>query len=455
MSSATTRAPGAARPGPSVQEVLATDRFEVPAVLRETAEAALGDEDLPIEAYTSPEIHRLEVEKVWRRTWQVACREEDLPRVGDRVVYDVGDDSLVVVRSAPERIRAFHNACLHRGTRLCDQDGTGGALRCPYHGFTWRLDGTLAHVPAPWDFPQLREQAFRLPEAQVAAWGGFVFVNLDPAAAPLSAYLEDLPRHFERWPLEQRAKVAHVGKRIACNWKVAVEAFIEVFHISTVHPESVTFFGDVNSQYDVFPGQRHWNRMINCSGIASPLVRARTSEQDSLDAAIGFGMCAPGTKVPPGATAREVLADSMRATFARNLGIDGSRYSDSEVLDVIEYFLFPNLTLFAGLSPLCYRVRPDGHDPNACLFEVMLLVPIPESAPRPPAAKARWLRPEEPFSSVPELGYFGQVLDQDEALLPRVQRGLLASRKPGVTLARHQESRIRHMRRTLAEYLAR
>jgi hypothetical protein len=145
----------------------------------------------------------------------------------------------------------------------------------------------------------------------------------------------------------------------------------------------------------------------------------------------------------------------MRASFAKSLGIDASDCSDSEVLDVIEYFLFPNLTLFGGLSPLCYRVRPDGHDPNACLFEVMLLSPVPDGAARPTAAKLRWLRPDEPFSCVPELGYFGQVLDQDEEIMPRVQRGLLAARKPGVTLAAYQESRIRQMRRTLAEYLAR
>ena len=336
----------------------------------------------------------------------MACREEDLPGVGDRVVYDIGDDSLVVVRSEPERIRAFHNACLHRGTRLCDADGRSAALRCPYHGFTWRLDGTLAHVPAPWDFPQLREAAFRLPEARVDVWGGFVFVNLDAGAAPLAAYLEDLPRHFERWPLERRAKIAHVGKRIACNWKVAVEAFIEVFHISAVHPESMSSSATELAVRHL-PGQKHWSRMLNCSGVPSPLVRARTSEQDALDAAIRFGMCEPGTKVPPGSSARAVLAESMRAGFAKSLGIDASTSSDSEVLDVIECFLFPNLTIFGGLSPLCYRVRPDGHDPNACLFEVMLLVPLPDGAERPPAAKPRWLRPEEPFSSVPELSYFG------------------------------------------------
>jgi phenylpropionate dioxygenase-like ring-hydroxylating dioxygenase large terminal subunit len=446
---------GELRPGPSVQQVLASDRVPPPGILRESAEDALGCEDLPIDAYLSPELHRREIEKLWRRAWQVACREEDIPRVGDRVVYDIGDDSLVVVRSATERIRAFHNACLHRGTRLCDADGHAGALRCPYHGFTWRLDGTLAHVPAPWDFPQLRDEAFRLPEARVELWGGFVFVNFDPGAAPLAASLGDLPRHFERWPLERRAKLAHVGKRIACNWKVAVEAFLEVFHIASVHPESVAFFGDQNSQYDVYPGQSHWSRMLNCSGIPSPLVRERTSEQDALDAAIRFGICEPGTKVPSGGSARAVLASAVRASFAKSLGIDTSDASDSEVLDVIEYFLFPNLTLFGGLSPLCYRVRPEGHDPNHCLFEVMLLVPLPDGAARPPAAKLRWLGPDEPFASVSELGYFGQVLDQDEELMPRVQRGLLAARKPGVTLAAYQESRIRQMRRTLAEYMAR
>jgi phenylpropionate dioxygenase-like ring-hydroxylating dioxygenase large terminal subunit len=439
-------------PGPSTQDLLARDARPAPPLLRESAEALLGSGDLPTEAYTSQAFCDREIEKVWRRTWQAACREEDIPRVGDHVVYDVADDSLIVVRAAPGEIRAHHNACLHRGTRLRDKDGTAALLRCPFHGFTWNLDGTLRDVPCRWDFPHVRDAAFRLPEAKVATWGGFVFVNLDPAAPPLEDYLEDLPRHFERWALERRFKALHVGKEVACNWKVALEAFLEVFHIAAVHPDAVGFFADVNSQYDVFPGQRHWSRMLNVSGVPSPLVRARSDEQSAYDAASRYGMCPPA-QVPEGRTARELLSEATRERLARDLGLDASAWSDSEVLDVIEYNLFPNLMLFGGFSPLCYRVRPAGRDPGRCLFEVMLLVPLPDGAPRPPAAKARWLREDERFADVAELTFFGPVLDEDMTVMPLVQRGLRASRKPGITLGNYQEVRIRHLRRTLDAYL--
>jgi len=192
--------------------------------------------------------------------------------------------------------------------------------------------------------------------------------------------------------------------------------------------------------------------MLNVSGVASPLVRGRFDEQASYDAASRYGMGPPAT-LAPGQSARERLSEVTRERMQRELGVDASAYSDSEVLDVIEYNLFPNLTLFGGLSPLCYRVRPAGRDPGRCLFEVMLLVPLPEGAPRPPAAKPRWLREGERFADVAELGFFGPVLDEDMELMPLVQRGLRASRKPTVTLSQYQELRIRHLRRTLDAYL--
>src|SRR4029453_15725999 len=99
------------------------------------------------------EFHRLEVERIWGRTWQVACREEQIPEIGDSIVYEIVDWSLIVVRTAEDEVRAFHNSCLHRGTQLRTKPGnvTKG-FRCPYHGMTWNVDGSLREIPSSWDF---------------------------------------------------------------------------------------------------------------------------------------------------------------------------------------------------------------------------------------------------------------------------------------------------------------
>ncbi len=443
-------------PGPSYQDILDRDAAAPPPLLRESASDPLGQHDLPIEVYLSADYHRKEVDLLWRKVWQIAGRVEDLAQPGDSFVYDIADDSLLVLRTSAGEIRAYHNACLHRGTRLRNESGRLERIRCPFHGFTWSLDGELADVPCRWDFPQIEDESSRLPQVQVATWGGFVFVNFDLEAGPLSDYLEDLPRHFERWPLEDRFIAARVERRVACNWKIAIEAFIETFHVIGVHPANLPFFGDANSQYDVWPGERHHNRMLNASGTPSPHLRGKMSDKRAVEIAARFGMVDPGTTVPEGATARSVLVKASRERISSAQGLDTAGYSDAEVQDVIQYSLFPNIVLFGGFgSPLFYRSRPDGDDPNFCRFEVNLLLPIPDGAERPAPAAYRWLEEHEKWSDVPELSYFGPVLDEDQAIMPRVQRGLRATRKQGISLGLYQESRIRHFRKTLEEYVPR
>jgi nitrite reductase/ring-hydroxylating ferredoxin subunit len=385
----------------------------------------------------------------------MACREEDLPEVGDHVVYEIGPTSLIVVRSEEDTIRAFYNSCLHRGTLLRQHSGNVSQFRCPFHSFTWDLHGEINRIPCEWDFQGMRERVAKLPEARLGTWGGFVFVNLDEDAESLESYLESVPQDFERWPLERRFTAAHVAKELDCNWKVAQEAFIEVFHAIGIHPQSLPMFGDANAQYDVWPGRRHTSRMINLSAVASPHLNGY-SEQRILDTAAEFGLCEKGSTVPEGKRARDVVVGLMRERFGRDLGVDTTELSDTEVMDVIQYNIFPNLMVFGGLgSPLVYRVRPLGDDPGRCLFEVWLLLPFSDDSPRPPASPLRVLSADERWSSVDELGYFGPILDQDFDMMPQVQQGLRASKTRQVVLSAYQESRIRHMRQTLDEYVGR
>lgn len=446
---------GARCPGDSVQDVYRRDRGELPKCLAETAAAPLEARPLTTDVYTSRDFHARELERMWSRVWQMAGREEDIPKVGDHFVYEIGATSLIIVRSGAAEIRALYNSCLHRGTALRECGGNVSQFRCPFHAFTWDLHGKIKRIPSEWDFQDIRGRVAKLPEARLDTWGGFIFVNLDEEAESLQSYLESVPKDFERWPLDQRFTASHVAKELDCNWKVAQEAFIEVFHVIGIHPQSLPMFGDANAQYDVWPERRHTSRMINLSAVASPHLRGY-SEQRILDASAEFGLCDRGATVPAGKRARDVVVEVMRERFRRDLGVDTSGLCDTEVLDVIQYNVFPNLMLFGGLgSPLVYRVRPQGDDPGRCLFEVWLLLPFPKDAPRPPAAPLRILTAEDRWSSVEELSYFGAILDQDFDMMPQVQRGLRASKSRQVLLSTYQESRIRHMRQTLDEYVRR
>ncbi len=191
----------------------------------------------PSSGTRAPSSIELEVEKVWTKVWQMACREEDIPEVGDHITYDVVGRSILVVRSGPDAISAFHNVCLHRGRRIREHAGRDTELRCAFHGFAWELNGCLKQVPCQWDFPRLEPDEWGLPEVLVGTWGGFVFINMDLDAAPLEDHLGDLGDHFTRWPLEDRYKEAHVAKVMNCNWKVAQEAFMEAYHVVATHPQ--------------------------------------------------------------------------------------------------------------------------------------------------------------------------------------------------------------------------
>ncbi len=381
-----------------VQELLDGESRPVPASLRDTANDDLGTGGVARARYTSRSVHDLEVAKVWSKVWQMACREEQIPAVGDSIVYDVAGFSLIVVRRGPDEIRAFHNSCLHRGTRLRTQPGPVAELRCPFHGFTWNLDGSFAGMPCPWDFPHVDTARFCLPEARVGTWGGFVFVNLDEGAEPLESYLEILPDHFAGWPLQDRYLTAHVVRPLPCNWKVALEAFIESYHTVAVHPQLLKTSGDTQTEYDVYPGIRHVSRMITPVGIASEHMDGEVAEQDIVDAMF-LTRHDPDATVPDGATARHLLAARMRDQLSEATARDYSAITDCEALDAIEYFVFPNFMPWAGYTtPLVYRFRPLGSDHTRSLMDVMLLEPWDEG--QPPAGT----RPHPPPGRRPVVG---------------------------------------------------
>ena len=441
---------GSARsPGLSYQDLLDADTHEVPAILREQSPRFYGDADLSIHHYISREWHELEKERLWTRVWQFACREEHIPNVGDHTTYDIAGRSYLIVRSAADTIKAFPNACLHRGRQLKQYDGNCSEIRCPFHGFAWHLDGSLQDVPAPWDLPHVTPEGFSLPEISVGTWDGFVFINPDPNAEPLADFVKDLAAHFDRWNLRDRYVQAHVAKIIRANWKIAQEAFCEAFHVNATHPQILPYIGDTNSQVDIWD---NCSRVITPAATPSPLLDWTPDEETILRYALDVRLDEElFITVKEGQTARAAMADATRDRWRPIVGELIDQWSDAEMVDNLDYTLFPNMHPWGAFNRIVYRFRPNGDDHRSSIMEVFFLAPF--KGDRPPPSAVHHLTADQPWTDAEELGVLGKVFEQDTFNMGRVQLGLESTLKPGVTLANYQESKVRWLHVKLDEWL--
>ncbi|MEZ5498310.1 MAG: aromatic ring-hydroxylating dioxygenase subunit alpha [Steroidobacteraceae bacterium] len=443
--------------GPSYAEYLDADSRDVPAFLYppDAPYEPGGSTHIAPQRYTSQEFFERERVLLWPRVWQMACREEELARPGDVVIYDIVDWSFIITRSEDGQLRGFYNSCPHRGRKLLTSERHVEQIRCGFHGFTWETDGTLRSLPCAWDFPGATPANWRLREVQLATWGGFVFLNMDPRARPLTEYLDVLPQHFARWRLEDCWKAAHVAKRIDCNWKVAQEAFMESFHVIATHPQILEIIADANAQYDLLG--KHVNRNMAAFGASSPHLGEDAVEPQRIVSqmlTLMRGGRGSDRQVERMSDARRTLAQINRKAFQRAYDCDFENATDAELLDAIVYNVFPNFSPWGGFAPnIIYRWRPDGARVDSCLMEVMLLKRLPRSGGRPAPAPVHWLSEAESWSSASELPVLGAVIDQDMLNMPEVQKGLRGAPERELRLALYQESRIRHFHSTLDLYL--
>jgi phenylpropionate dioxygenase-like ring-hydroxylating dioxygenase large terminal subunit len=446
-------------PGPSVQEIVSRDAFPPPQVLAMEEPAFLGSDDVSLDRYYDQDIFDREIDAIWGRTWQWVCREDHIPEPGDYYTYEVAHLSFLVVRQHDMSVKGFVNSCLHRATKFKRGEGIGSSdvIRCPYHGWTWENDGRLKAVPCAWDFAHVDTAKFALPEVRVGHWGGFIFINPSADGPDLLDYLAPLPDHFAGWHMDDRFVELHMEKELPCNWKTAQEAFLESYHVLETHPQLLAGTGDANVQYDIHSD--HVTRFYAVGGVNSPHLAKPLSEQELVSTMLvgDRSVLDDALTVKEGETARIVMARFLRKVLGDKYGVDLAAYSDSEVIDTIEYHVFPNMVLFPGLSlPMVYRFRPIGSDPNRTLFELLFLRPRPTDRPSPEPPEPYRIREEESYSTVPGMDpAFGAVYDQDTDNLRAQQQGFRASRKGTETLGNYQEARIRHFQQVVDRYLSR
>jgi len=200
---------------------------------------------LPRAYYFDDAIYRRERERIFHREWYVACREEHVLKPGDYRAIDVAGESVMVVRAKDGTLRAHYNVCRHRGSRLVAEESSGsfaGGIRCPYHSWTYELDGRLRTAPFLDESDGVSKDELTLHRVGVDTWGGFVFVNLTADAATkegrtLARQLEGVPQRLVRYPLAELRVARTITYDIAANWKVMLENYNECYHCAGIHPE--------------------------------------------------------------------------------------------------------------------------------------------------------------------------------------------------------------------------
>ena len=431
---------------------------------------ALGVEQtrIPTDRYTSAEFGRAELATVWQRSWQMACRSEDVPATGDHSAYTIGDQEWLVVRQTDGSVKAFANVCRHRGNMIKTGCGSSHELRCQYHHWCWNLDGSLHDVPDRHLFVGIVDDEYALAEAACDEWGGFVFINPAGASAPpLLEYLGEVADQLAPYHLDKMRATLNISTDLACNWKVAVEAFLEVYHVQGIHPQLMPMLDEVNTAYELIGPH---SRMIVPFGVPS----MRLENVDPYEVFEAFTRQSGSTVVNRQAD-DDGVADGYKSTSVGVDGLfddDGNRIGDLDVrqylieatarkgaelghdyaglsrdqmIDDYHYLIFPGLVFNTHAGGfLLFRIRPNASDPDRCWFDLYRFAWPDEHAPQPPPAANVWV----PQGS----GSFGQVLDQDFANLPRVQRGMHSASLTHVTLS-FQETRVIHVHTIVDEYL--
>ncbi len=197
-----------------------------------------GTRTLPWSWYTDPTVLRLEEERIFRRSWQYAGHAGEVPEPGSFTATRVGGVPLVLVRDEEDTLRAFVNVCRHRGSIVCEGSGKRATLQCPYHAWTYGLDGRLITAPRANREGGLDTSELGLVPLALETWGPFVFVSPDPEPAPLSELLEDVPERVADAGVDVDALrfLQRAESELAANWKICAENFLECYHCPVAHP---------------------------------------------------------------------------------------------------------------------------------------------------------------------------------------------------------------------------
>lgn len=198
---------------------------------------AAGAKTLPQRYFVSPEIFAQESEQIFCAEWVCVGHQSDIGKPGDYFVAQVAGESLIITRDQKGIVRGFYNVCRHRGTRLCEEaSGHAAAIQCPYHAWTYSLDGRLIGSPHMDAAPGFDKNEYSLGAVHLGIWEGFIFINLAQASPSLEEVFAPLAGKFVHWNLSKLRSAKRIEYDVAANWKLIFENYSECYHCPGVHP---------------------------------------------------------------------------------------------------------------------------------------------------------------------------------------------------------------------------
>ena len=344
---------------------------------------------LPWSWYADPEVLRREQELIFRRAWQYAGHAGEVAEPGSYATARAGDVPILVTRDRDGELRAFLNVCRHRGAQLVDGPARRETIQCPYHAWTYALDGTLRAAPRADREPGFAREELGLVPVRLETWGPLLFVNPDPEAPPLAETLGELPRLVADAGIDLDALVFHhrSTSHYEANWKICCENFLECYHCAVAHPG---FSAVIDVSFDAYELEE-------------------TSEWFS--------------------TQRGPVRENGRGSFdVREGEVERSQF----------HFLWPNVTINVapGQANLSIGpVLPDGPERTTRFLDYFFA----------PDADPEWVREF--------LAWDDQVGAEDTALVERVQRGVRSGAVAEGVLLPESERLVAHFQRNVAEAL--
>jgi len=417
---------------------------------------------IPSRRYFDAEFFELERERLWPRVWQMACRLEEIPKTGDWIEYKILDKSVIVVRTK-EGVRGFHNACRHRGVQLVSGRGNCGVqgFICPFHGWRWTPEGVNTFVFAREIFSKavLTPEQIDLVPVKLEEWAGCAFINFDENAAPLLESLGPVVDRLNARNVDRLRVEWWESAVLPANWKLAMEAFMEGYHVMRTHPQlHVLTEPELRFSRDAGPAgpESDWTKsssprdlVKNAIDFARRLRAGMAGMVDEFEVEVAESL--GDLELPEGNAMELTQAFYGRlhqeiTERGRQLGLpmfDLNQAAMEHGYHNVE-FMFPHFFLLPHFSAMAsYRIRP--LTPETCLFEIWSLALRPEDEERPV--------PTPPTPRAHDDPGFPEIPRQDYSNLPLQQLGLHAGGFDYMRLSRDFEGLISNYQRLIDGYL--